>query len=37
MTMTEADIAEIADSWTQEDLAEWGIPWPGLAIPPSQW
>jgi hypothetical protein len=31
--LTEAEIAEIADGWTREDMAEWGIPWP----PPRDW
>jgi hypothetical protein len=26
--MTEAEIAELADGWTKEDMAEWGIPSP---------
>jgi hypothetical protein len=33
MMMTEAEIAELTDGWTREDLAEWGIPWP----PPPDW
>jgi hypothetical protein len=30
---TAAEITEIADGWTKEDMAYWGIPWP----PPKDW